>query len=330
MLDFKHYRPREWAALSVLVLLAIVVPLVCTLWQQPYYLNLATRVMVFGLAAIGLNLALGFGGMISLGHAMYIGVGAYSVGILSEHGVPAAWAHVGTALVVGAVLAAIVGAVCLRTSGMGFIMITLAFAQMAYFASISLKRYGGEDGLPVNVRSQIGGLDMGDDLMFYLLVLAVLGLVLLGLHRLVHSRFGMALQGSRINERRMTAMGLPVFRYRLLAYVLSAEICVVAGVLLANLTRFVSPSYMQWSMSGELIVMVVLGGLGTLLGPVVGAASLIVLEEALSSLHLEAWPSLNRWVGDHWLAVVGIFIVLVTLNLHRGLLGSLRSTGDPT
>ena len=238
--------------------------------------------------------------------------------------------ELGTALVVGAVLAAIVGAVCLRTSGMGFIMITLAFAQMAYFASISLKRYGGEDGLPVNVRSQIGGLDMGDDLMFYLLVLAVLGLVLLGLHRLVHSRFGMALQGSRINERRMTAMGLPVFRYRLLAYVLSAEICVVAGVLLANLTRFVSPSYMQWSMSGELIVMVVLGGLGTLLGPVVGAASLIVLEEALSSLHLEAWPSLNRWVGDHWLAVVGIFIVLVTLNLHRGLLGSLRSSGDPT
>jgi branched-chain amino acid transport system permease protein len=239
MLDFKHYGPREWAGLGVLALLAVLVPLACVWWEQPYYLNLATRIMVFALAAVGLNLALGFGGMISLGHAMYLGIGAYSVGILSEHGIPAAWAHLGTALAVGAVLAVLVGMVCLRTSGMAFIMITLAFAQMAYFVAIGLKRYGGEDGLPVAARSQLGGLDMGDGLIFYLLVLAVLGLVLWLLQRLVHSRFGMALQGSRINERRMTAMGLPVFRYRLLAYVLSAEICVVAGVLLANLTRFV-------------------------------------------------------------------------------------------
>lgn len=328
MLDFKHYGPREWAGLGVLALLAILVPLACVWWEQPYYLNLTTRIMVFALAAIGLNLALGFGGMISLGHAMYLGIGAYSVGILSEHGVPAAWAHLGTALAVGAVLAVLVGMVCLRTSGMAFIMITLAFAQMAYFVAIGLKRYGGEDGLPVATRSQLGGLDIDDGLVFYLLVLALLVLVLWLLQRLIHSRFGMALQGTRINERRMTAMGLPVFRYRLLAYVLSAEICVVAGVLLANLTRFVSPSYMQWSMSGELIVMVVLGGMGTLLGPVVGATSLIALEEALSSLDLEAWPWLDRLLSDHWLAVVGAFIVLVTLNLHRGLLGSLRSSGD--
>jgi branched-chain amino acid transport system permease protein len=328
MVDFKNYGPREWVSLGVIALLAIVVPLACVWWDQPYYLNLTTRIMVFALAAVGLNLALGFGGMISLGHAMYLGIGAYSVGILSEHGVLTAWAHLGTALAVGAVLAVLVGVVCLRTNGMAFIMITLAFAQMAYFVAISLKRYGGEDGLPVAVRSQLGGLDMGDGLVFYMLVLAVLCVVLWLLQRLIHSRFGMALQGTRINERRMTAMGLPVFRYRLLAYLLSAEICVVAGVLLANLTRFVSPSYMQWLMSGELIVMVVLGGMGTLMGPVVGAASLIALEEGLSSLHLEAWSWLDRWLTDHWLAVVGVFIVLVTLNLHRGLLGSLRLSGD--
>jgi branched-chain amino acid transport system permease protein len=197
---------------------------------------------------------------------------------------------------------------------------------MAYFVAVSLKRYGGEDGLPVAARSTVGRLDMGDGLVFYLVVLAVLGLVLGLMQRLVHSRFGMALQGSRINERRMSAMGFPVFRYRLLAYVLSAEICVLAGVLLANLTRFVSPSYMQWSMSGELIVMVVLGGLGTLLGPVVGAASLVTLEELLVSLHLDSLPELNRLLGDHWLALVGLFVIVVTLKLHRGLLGSLRSS----
>jgi len=326
------YRPASWQKpLSLLLLCAaLALPSTLAAFGQEFYIGFATRVLIFALAASSLNLVLGFGGMVSLGHAAFLGAGAYAAAICQQAGINEALLAFPAAMGIAGLFALVVGAISLRTRGVYFIMITLAFAQMAYFASISLKRYGGEDGLPVNVRSQIGGLDMGDDLMFYLLVLAVLGLVLLGLHRLVHSRFGMALQGSRINERRMTAMGLPVFRYRLLAYVLSAEICVVAGVLLANLTRFVSPSYMQWSMSGELIVMVVLGGLGTLLGPVVGAASLIVLEEALSSLHLEAWPSLNRWVGDHWLAVVGIFIVLVTLNLHRGLLGSLRSSGDPT
>jgi len=328
MLDLKNYGPREWASLGVIALLAILVPLASVWWEEPYYLNLVTRIMVFALAAIGLNLALGFGGMISLGHAMYLGVGAYSVGILSQHGVSDAWVHLSTALAVGAAMAVVVGLLCLRTSGMAFIMITLAFAQMAYFVAISLKHYGGEDGLPVAVRSQIGDLNMGDSLVFYLCVMVVLGLVLWLMHHLIHSRFGMALQGTRINERRMSAMGLPVFRYRLLGYVLSAEICVIAGVLLANLTTFVSPSYMQWSMSGELMVMVVLGGLGTLLGPVVGAASLILLEELLSSLHFEAWPWLDRLLGDHWLAVVGAFIVIVTLNLHHGLLGSLRSSGD--
>jgi branched-chain amino acid transport system permease protein len=326
MLDYRNYGPREWASAAIVVLLAAIVPAACAWLQQPYYLTLATRIMIFALAAAGLNLALGFGGMVSLGHAMYLGVGAYAVGMLSEHGVTQAWAHVGVGLAGGAGVAVLVGMVCLRTTGMAFIMITLAFAQMAYFVAVSLKRYGGEDGLPVAARSTVGRLDMGDGLVFYLVVLAVLGLVLGLMQRLVHSRFGMALQGSRINERRMSAMGFPVFRYRLLAYVLSAEICVLAGVLLANLTRFVSPSYMQWSMSGELIVMVVLGGLGTLLGPVVGAASLVTLEELLVSLHLDSLPELNRLLGDHWLALVGLFVIVVTLKLHRGLLGSLRSS----
>ncbi|GMV01626.1 MAG: branched-chain amino acid ABC transporter permease [Burkholderiaceae bacterium] len=330
MPDFGKYGPREWVGLLMLALLAILVPAAYAWSGQAYYLTLATRIVVFALAAVGLNLALGLGGMVSLGHAMYLGIGAYTVGILSEFGIAQGYVHLAVAVGVGALVAFPVGMVCLRTSGMAFIMITLAFAQMAYFVAVGLKRFGGEDGLPVAARSQVAALDPSDGLVFYLLALAILGLVLLGLQRLIHSRFGMALQGSRINERRMSAMGFPVLRCRLLAYVLSAEICVVAGILLANFTRFVSPSYMQWSMSGELIVMVVLGGMGTLLGPVIGAASLVSLEELLTGLHLESLPTLSRLLGDHSLALVGLFVILVTLKLHRGLLGSLRSSGDPS
>lgn len=329
MADFRSHGPREWANLGIVVLLAVIVPVIATSQGQAYYLTLTTRIMVFALAAAGLNLAMGFGGMVSLGHAMYLGIGAYAVGILSEHGIAQAYAHFGIALLVGALVAVPVGVVCLRTSGMAFIMITLAFAQMAYFVAGSLERYGGEDGLPVAARSQIAGLDMADGLTFYLVVFVVLMSVLWLMQRLIHSQFGMALQGARINERRMAAMGFPVRRYLLIAYVLSAEICVVAGVLLANLTKFVSPSYMQWSMSGELIVMVVLGGMATLLGPVAGAASMVALEEILANLQLDWIPGLDRLLADHWLALVGLFVILVTLRMHRGLLGSLRSSGQP-
>ncbi|MFZ4651582.1 MAG: branched-chain amino acid ABC transporter permease, partial [Rubrivivax sp.] len=210
----------------------------------------------------------------------------------------------------------------LRTSGMAFIMITLAFAQMLFFLAISLKEYGGDDGLPVSTRSDFGLFSLADATTLYWAAYAALAAALLLFHRLVHARFGMVLRGCRSNERRMAALGYPTLRYKLCAYVISALGCVVAGMLLANLTRFVAPSYMSWTVSGELIVMGVLGGIGTLFGPVVGAAALLVLEEVLTSLKF-GLPVLDRLLNQHWLALIGLFIVAVVLVLKQGLYGRL-------
>lgn len=309
---------RGVAAL-VLVLLALV-PVWATVMKEPFYITLFTRILIFALAAVGLNLILGYGGMVSFGHAMYIGVGAYAVGLLSHHGIHNGWLHLASALVVGAMLALAVGAICLRTSGMAFIMITLAFAQMLFFLAISLKEYGGDDGMPIAKRSDFGWFTLDQPITLYYVAFVLL-LLMLGLcARLLNARFGMVLQGAKGNDRRMAALGFPVFRYRLAAYVISALVCVVAGVLMANLTKFVAPSYMAWSVSGELIVMTVLGGLGTLLGPVVGAAVLLLLEELLSSFKL-GWGTVDALIQQHWLGLIGIFIVAIVLLMKQGLYG---------
>ena len=314
-------KPSRVVAALVLAGLAVV-PLVAAAVNQPFYITLFTRILVFALAALGLNLILGFGAMVSFGHAMYMGIGAYAVGILSYHGVASGWVHVVAALVVGALVALAVGTICLRTSGMAFIMITLAFAQMLFFLAVSLKEYGGDDGMALPSRSDFGVVDLGSPTTLYYVAFGVLMAVLFAFHRLVDARFGMVLRGCRSNERRMRALGFPTLRYKLAAYVLSALVCVLAGVLLANLTRFVAPSYMAWTVSGELIVMTVLGGLGTLLGPIVGAAALLMLEEALSSLKLGI-PAVDTLINQHWLALIGLFIVLVVLVMKRGLYGAL-------
>ena len=299
-----------------------LVPLATSLLGQPFYVTLFTRVLVFALAALSLNFILGFGGLVSFGHAMYMGIGAYAVGILAHHGVHNGWVQLAAGLGAGAVVALAVGAICLRTSGMAFIMITLAFAQMLFFLAISLKEYGGDDGLPVSTRSDFGLFSLADATTLYWVAYAALAAALLLFHRLVHARFGMVLRGCRSNERRMAALGFPTLRYKLCAYVISALGCVVAGMLLANLTRFVAPSYMSWTVSGELIVMGVLGGIGTLFGPVVGAAALLVLEEVLTSLKF-GLPVLDRLLNQHWLALIGLFIVAVVLVLKQGLYGRL-------
>ena len=306
-------------AIAVLVLLGVV-PLLAAVFHQPFYVTLFTRILIFGLAALGLNLILGFGAMVSFGHAMYMGIGAYAVGMLSHHGVGNGWAHIGAALVAGIVIAVLVGAICLRTSGMAFIMITLAFAQMLFFLAVSLKEYGGDDGLPVPARSDFGLFSLADGNVLYYFAYALLLAALYGSWRLMHARFGMVLRGCKSNERRMGALGFPTLRYKLAAYVISALVCVLAGVLLANLTRFVAPSYMAWTVSGELIVMTVLGGLGTLLGPIVGAAELLLLEEFLSSLKLGV-PWLDTLINQHWLALIGLFIVFVVLVMKQGIYG---------
>jgi branched-chain amino acid transport system permease protein len=312
-------RPSTLIAGGVLLLLGAV-PLLAAAFNQPFYVTLFTRILIFALAALGLNLILGFGAMVSFGHAMYMGIGAYAVGILSFHGVGNGWAQLAVALAAGSVVALAVGAICLRTSGMAFIMITLAFAQMLFFLAVSLKDYGGDDGLPIAARSDFGLFSLAQANTLYYTAYGLLLAVLFGLHRLLGARFGMVLRGCKSNERRMAALGFPTLRYKLAAYVISALVCVLAGVLLANLTRFVAPAYMAWTVSGELIVMAVLGGLGTLVGPIVGAAGLLVLEELLSSLKVGV-PAVDALINAHWLALIGLFIVLVVLVLKQGLYG---------
>ena len=310
---------------SAVLLAALgLVPVIAATIGEPYYVTFFTRIVIFAIAATGLNLILGYGAMVSFGHSMYIGIGAYAVGILSFHGIGNGWIQLGAALVTGAAFAAVIGIVCLRTSGVAFIMITLAFAQMVYFLAIGLKEYGGDDGLAIGARSNFGAFSLASNTVLYYTAFAVLVVVLIVFDRLVHSRFGMVLRGCRSNERRMAALGFPTLRYRLVAYVISALVCVIAGMLLANLAKFAAPSYMAWQASGDLIVMIVLGGMGTIVGPTAGAVALLVLEEVLSG------------VTTHWMIVLGPVIVLIVLTAKKGLYGFLvdrdaaRSTAGAT
>ena len=306
--------PRSgWGAREVFAVLLLaglaLVPVISAAIGQPFYVTLFTRIVIYALAALGLNLILGYGAMVSFGHALYLGIGMYAVGILSFHGMNSGFVHLGAALGVGAVVAVVIGIVCLRTSGMAFIMITLAFAQMFYFLAVSLKQYGGDDGLPIAARSDFGAFSLASNNALYYFAFVLLLLCLLFFRRLVDARFGMVLRGCRSNERRMAALGFPTLRYRLTAYVISALVCVVAGVLLANLTKFASPSTMAWQTSGELIVMIVLGGMGTLIGPVAGATALLLLEEFLAG------------ITQHWMIILGPLIVLIVLVAKKGLYG---------
>jgi len=300
-------RLRAAALVAALLALALV-PLAARLFDAPFYLTLTGRMMIWAIAACSLNLILGYGGMVSFGHAAYLGVGVYTVGILSAHGVSSGLVQWPLAIAASALIAALVGAVSLRTSGVYFIMITLAFAQMLYFLGVSLKAYGGDDGMTVASRSRFGGLvDLENPVVFHYLVLGLLvGFHYLA-HRLVRSRFGMVIQGCRSNERRMRAIGFPPLRYKLTAFVLAGAMCGIAGVLLVNFTKYMSPAYMHWTRSGEIMVMVILGGMGTVLGPALGAFAYLALEEVLAG-YTEYWP-----------VVLGPFLVAVVLFARRGL-----------
>jgi branched-chain amino acid transport system permease protein len=294
-----------------LVLLALVPPLAALL-NQPFYVDLFRRVMIFAIAAVSLDLILGFGGMVSFGHAAYIGVGAYSVGVLAHHGITNGFLQWALAIGASAAVALVIGAVSIRTSGIYFIMITLAFTQMLYFLGISIEEYGGDNGMNLPARSQFGGLvDLKSPATFYYVVLAILvGFLALG-HRVVNARFGLVIQGTRSNEPRMRAVGFPTFRYKLVAFVIAGAMCGVAGALLVNQTEYLTPDFMHWTRSGEIMFMVILGGMGTLVGPVLGAIAFLLLEDALS-----AWTT-------HWQLVMGPLLVLVVLYARGGLLSLL-------
>ncbi len=276
--------PRSLVVVTLLTALALV-PLYAAVTGNVFPLTLFTRVLILALAATSLNLILGYGGMVSFGHAAYLGLGGYAIGILAHEGIASGFAQWPVALAVSALFALVVGALSLRTRGVYFIMITLAFAQMAYYVAEGLDRYGGDDGLTIYRRSQFGGLlDLSNRVAFYYLCLALLLAAIYLVWRLVNSRFGMVLRGARSNERRMRAIGFPTFRYRLAGFVIAGTLCGMAGALLANNTEFVSPAMMHWTRSGDLIVMVVLGGMGSTFGPLIGAVTLLVLEEVLSGV----------------------------------------------
>ncbi|MCJ7830095.1 MAG: branched-chain amino acid ABC transporter permease [Desulfobacterales bacterium] len=311
--------------------LLLILPLLADVTGEPYLVSLCSRVLIYALAAVSLDLILGFGGMVSLGHAAFFGVGAYVVAIFAFHsldGTPIlSWpiqinGHASglvvwpAAVFLSAVFAAVIGALSLRTSGMHFIMITLAFAQMLYYFFVSLEAYGGDDGLSLLARNTLPGIDLGRDTHFYYLCLALLLAFLFFSYRLVHSRFGMTIRGCRENDRRMQALGFPTYRYRLVCFIIAGAGAGLAGALIANQTEYVSPGLMHWTRSGEILVMVLLGGMGTLFGPVLGAATLLLLEEILSIY------------TEHWMVYLGPFLILVVLFARRGIYGLIIGRED--
>jgi branched-chain amino acid transport system permease protein len=313
--------------LNTLIFLALpAVAVAALVMDEPFTITLATRAAILALAAVGLNLALGLGGLVSLGHAVFFGLGGYAMGILASHGqsyvplfdgwiliegtksMPIIWL---VAVLSSAVVALIIGLLSLRTSGVYFIMITLAFGQMFYYFSISWPAYGGEDGLSIYVRNSFPGLNTLDPIQFFGLVFAVLAGVLWMMSRIARSPFGLALNAARQNATRVETVGLVPMRLRLVAFVISGAVTGLAGALFADLNRFVSPTMFSWQMSGEFIIFIVLGGIGRLFGPVAGACLFVVLEHSLSG------------ISDFWLIYVGAILLLVVLFARGGLIGSL-------
>lgn len=303
---------RSAATAAVLVLLGLV-PVYAAIAGDPFALTLFTRLLIMAMAAVSLNLIMGYGGMVSFGHAAYLGIGGYAVGILWKEGFASGFVQWPVAVAASAVFALVVGALSLRTRGVYFIMITLAFAQMVYYVAQGLDRYGGDDGLTIGNRSDFSDLlNINNNTVFYYLCFALLlGSVYL-VSRLVNSRFGLVIQGARSNERRMRAIGFPTFRYRLVCFVIAGALCGLAGALLANQTNFISPAIMFWTRSGDLMVLVILGGLGSLFGPVIGAAVFLLAEEALSR------------VTEYSGLFLGPALLLVAIYLRGGIAGLFR------
>ena len=308
-----------WLTIAVLLALGILPPVL--LWSgQAFYMDLATRLVILAIAAVSLNLLLGYGGMVSFGHAAFIGIGAYCVGIPTYHATYGefdaiasynGWFQILMAVAVSSLFALITGMICLRTKGVYFIMITMAFAQMVFYLFVSLETYGGDDGLVIDIRSELPFANLDDPLQLYLLCYASLIATILIVRTIVHSRFGMVLQGAKDNNERVVTLGYNTYLYRLTAYVISGALCGYAGALLGNFTTFISPEMMDWTRSGELMFMVILGGAGTTLGPVLGSMIFILVEEVLSHFTI------------YWHLPFGIMLIIIVLFIRGGLMGML-------
>lgn len=295
-----------------IVLFAIfaALPLAAVFNAEAYVLSLATRIMIFAIAALALDLLMGYGALVSFGHAAFVGLGAYTIGILSSHGITDILIALPATLLVAVAFAYLTGVVCLRTRGVYFIMITLAFSQMIYFTASSLAPYGGDDGLTIRARTTLLGWPIfgNDRALYYISFACLLGAYLL-CRALVASRFGRVYRGARENPLRVASIGFEVYRYQLVAYLIAGALGGLSGFLLGNATDFVSPAYMSWQRSGELLIMVILGGLGTLNGAIIGAAAFILSEEWLSGL------------TEHWKVIFGPALVLVAVFARGGLIG---------
>ncbi len=307
--------------LAILVIgTCALAPIAAGILDQPYYINLFSRLMIWAIAAISLNLILGYGGMISFGHSLYLGIGAYTVGIFAYYDIYNFYLQLVTAIAVAAFIALIFGGISLRTRGVYFIMITMALTQMVYFLSISIEEYGSDDGLIIYDRSDFGTdlISMDNPVQRYYLIFLVMIACLYFSHRLIRSRFGYVIRGTKSNETRMEVLGYSTFRYRLICFVLAGVMCALGGVLSANVEKFVSPDIMHWTRSGELIFMVVLGGMASILGPVTGALVFWLLSEFFSR------------ITEHWHLIFGPFLILVVLLSPRGIDGllSIKRSGN--
>ncbi len=290
-------------------LLAALPPFVLAI-GQPFYLDLVRRIMILAIAAISLNLILGYGGLVSFGHAAYLGIGAYTVGIMGFYGLTSGWLQWPVAIGASALVALAIGAVSIRTSGIYFIMITLAFTQMLYYLGISIAEFGGDDGMRLKSRSQFPGLiDLGDPVAFYYVALGLMLLSVFVVFKIVNSRFGMVLRASKSNEARSRAIGFSPYPYRLAAFVIAGAMCGLAGALYANHTNYITPGLMSWQQSGDIMFMVILGGMATTAGPVLGAFVLLLVEDQLAG-----------WT-QHWQVIFGPLLVLSVIFFRRGLAG---------
>jgi branched-chain amino acid transport system permease protein len=295
---------------AAIFLVLALVPAAAAFGPESYVLGLFTRVMVFAIAAMALDFICGYGGLVSFGHAAFVGIGAYVVGILGSHGITDIFVSLPAALIVSAIFAYLTGTICLRTKSVYFIMITLAFGQMAYFIAGSLAPYGGDDGLTVKMRSTFLGFPfLQSDRTLYYFVLLSLFVAYLMFRAIVISRFGRVFRGARENPTRTATLGFDVFRFQRVGYVIAGAVGGLSGFLLANVVEFVSPAYMSWQRSGELIIMVLFGGIGSLHGAIIGAAAYLLIEEVLGG------------ITEQWKLIFGPLLVIVVLFARGGLLG---------
>ena len=309
-------------SLKFLVLVSLLVlPIIFNQIGMSFYLDLATRLCILAIAAVGLNLILGYGGMISFGHAAYLGIGAYAVGIPAHHwlygglnflATTNGFMHITIAIVISGLFAFLTGLICLKTKGVYFIMITMAFSQMAYYLFVSIEEYGSDDGLVINTRSEIPLINLDDPIQMFLVSFSSLIFFMWLIQLITKSNFGLILSGIKDNEARMVSLGYNVYFHKLIAFVFSGIICGFAGVLLGNFTTFISPEMIDWSRSGELMFMVILGGVATVMGPLFGAIVFVILEEVLSSITI------------YWHLPFGLLLIAVVL-FFRGGLSSLLS-----